>query len=369
MAIEVEVAQAPDRFGPLRFHRRTIALGVVALGGAAYLLSFVTTGLTSRVARPGVTGDPLAIRPLMGVAHWPEIIELQTLVAFLVVGGILVWRSWRQRRASIPLLFFVAANGLAWLDPLGNWAPYASYDPHFLHWPDSWPWASLAPNVEPIMGFFGYFMFYMAAPALAVFVCRRLVLARVGEDSIVARHPLLALTVVTVIVGFAVDLAYELSLLHVGVFSYTQVPSWGSIHRGRPDQFPLLLQAIGTTIPFVAAALLWWRNSSGLTGAERLAQRWSLTRSRGSVGVFAVIFAGMSLGYLVYEVPYVVVRLTNSATVVARPWPWCATKVYDPNGRYRAAGEPGPYYRGVWPGASNSSSTAATAATACERTS
>lgn len=336
--------------GRYRSSSRAAGLGVVVLVGVLALASFTTRGLSSRVARPGVTGHPRAVKPFLGIDYWPYLFEIQALIGFAVVGGILVARSWEQRRATPALLFFLAANALAWLDPLGNWGPYATYDPRFLHWPDTWPWASLAPNIEPCFGFIGYFGFYMATPVLAVFLLRRLILPRLNPSAFPSRHPLVALTVLTFAVGFAVDTIVEMSMLKTGVFTYAQVPSFGSIHKGRPDQFPLLIQAGGTTIPFIVGAVLWWRDDTGLTGAERLAQRWEVLRRRGSAGVFVVFFSLLSLGYLAYETPYLVVRATNSATVVGRPWPWCETKIYDPNGRHEAAGERGPFFAGVWAG-------------------
>jgi len=340
---------SPERkLARYRASSKAAGLGVVGLAGLLALMSFATRDLNSRIARPGVTGHPRAVTPFLGIDSWPYIFEIEALIGFAVVGGILVMRSCEQRRATPALLFFLAANALAWLDPLGNWGPYATYDPRLLHWPDSWPWASLAPNIEPCFAFIGYFSFYMGTPVLAVFLLRRLILPRLRQSAFPSRHPLFALTVLTFVVGFVTDTIVELSMLKIGVFTYTQVPSFGSVNKGHLDQFPLLIQATGTTIPFIVGALLWWRNDTGLTGAERLAQRWRILRKAGSAGVFAVFLALLSLGYLAYETPYIVVRATNSATVVARPWPWCETKVYDPNGRYKAAGESGPFYTGVW---------------------
>ena len=323
-----------------------VGAGLVVLAGVLVVSMFATRGLSSRIVRPDASGRATALPGFLGFDSWPYYFEAGGFIGFVLVGGWLALRSWREGHATPSLLFFLAASALAWLDPLGNWGPYATYDPRFLHWPDTWPWASLAPGIEPCFPFFGYFGFYMGVPVLVVFLLRRFILPRFSPTAFPRRHPLIALVCLTFVLGFVIDTLVEVSLLNLGVFVYQQVPSFGSINKGRTDQFPLLIQATATTIPFVVGALLWWRDESELTGAERLARR---CRLRGGVGVFAVFFTLLSAGYLVYETPYIVIRATHSANVVARPWPWCQTKVYDPNGRYAASGVPGPYYVGVWP--------------------
>lgn len=234
--------------------------------------------------------------------------------------------------------------------PHRNWATYAVFDPRHLHWPDTWAWASISPTVEPLVNVVGYFGFYIGPPFLAILVLRALIQPRRPAGSIVHRRPLVSLVAVTFVVGFVFDALLELVVLKFGAYGYTQVISFGSVNKGQPDQFALLLQASAITIPFSVCALLWWRDDTGATGAERLAARWRVTRGRGQLGVLAVIVVGMNLGYFAYLVPYVAVRYLDLATVTARPWQWCATQVYDPNGRFEADGEQGPFFEGIGSG-------------------
>ena len=44
------------------------------------------------------------------------------------------------------------------------------------------------------------------------------------------------------------------------------------------------------------------------------------------------------------------IRWTKAATSVACPYPYPEAKVYDPNGFYEEAGQPGPYFEGIWNG-------------------
>ena len=41
---------------------------------------------------------------------------------------------------------------------------------------------------------------------------------------------------------------------------------------------------------------------------------------------------------------------TGAASSVACPWPFPEAKVYDPQGSYEKAGQPGPYFPGIWSG-------------------
>jgi hypothetical protein len=62
------------------------------------------------------------------------------------------------------------------------------------------------------------------------------------------------------------------------------------------------------------------------------------------------MFAILNVAYLAYGAGFAVMRLTGSATSVACPYPYPEAKVYDPQGQYEAAGQPGPYFPGMWAG-------------------
>jgi len=46
------------------------------------------------------------------------------------------------------------------LDPLANWATFAVFDPRMLHFPFSWPYVDIAPNLEPALSFLGGYAAY-----------------------------------------------------------------------------------------------------------------------------------------------------------------------------------------------------------------
>src|SRR5262249_40831672 len=73
-------------------------------------------------------------------------------------------------------------------------------------------------------------------------------------------------------------------------------------------------------------------------------------RSRPALGTFLVMFAILSVAYACYGAAYAAMRISGAATSVACPWPFPEAKVYDPQGLYAKAGQPGPYFGGIWDG-------------------
>jgi hypothetical protein len=62
------------------------------------------------------------------------------------------------------------------------------------------------------------------------------------------------------------------------------------------------------------------------------------------------MFAFVNVAYFAYGAGFAVIRASKAATSVACPWPYPEAKVYDPNGFYEQAGQPGPYFPGIWAG-------------------
>ena len=62
------------------------------------------------------------------------------------------------------------------------------------------------------------------------------------------------------------------------------------------------------------------------------------------------MFAIINVAYFAYGAGFAILRDTGSATSVACPWPFPEAKVYDPNALYEKAGQPGPYFPGIWSG-------------------
>lgn len=95
--------------------------------------------------------------------------------------------------------------------------------------------------------------------------------ARRPVDSFVWRHPLLTLAGLIFAVGFAHDVVLEVLTVRTGTYIYSQVIPFGSVFVGTTHQFPVLSQALVTLVMIPAGVL--YRDDTGRTGAEKLAQR------------------------------------------------------------------------------------------------
>ena len=303
--------------------------------------------LTDRVANPAVTGAPRPVDPLFGDTAWITKIQLGTIGMFTlcVVAFVIYWR--RHPRHPV-LLMVLAATVILWMDPIMNWAPYAVYNPQLWHLPESWPLASLAPTVEPFV-VIPYATFYVGPYLPGIWALRRLQRRR-PVDSFVWRHPLISLAVLVYVFGFVYDAFLEIFVIRAGLYSYSQVIPFGSVFAGKAYQFPLLWESSLVTVVMIPAALLLYRDDTGRTVAEKLAQRFRGFHRRPTLATFTVMVSVLTLAYAVYGLGFATIRWTKAATSVACPYPFPEAKVYDPNGFYAEAGQPGPYASGIWSG-------------------
>jgi hypothetical protein len=227
-----------------------------------------------------------------------------------------------------------------------NWSPYAVYNPQLWHWPEDWPLVSLSPTVEPFL-VIGYIMFYLGPYFPAIWILRK-VQARRPTDSFVWRHPLVSLAVIILPIGIVFDAMLEVTLVRTGFYIYDQVIPFGSIFTGRPYQFPFIWETVMVTFVMIPAGVLLYRDDTGRTVAEKLAQRARIFPGRPALGMFVVMFVLINLAYFAYGTGFAIIKWTRTATSVACPWPYPEAKVYDPQGFYERNGQPGPYSVGIW---------------------
>jgi Spirocyclase AveC-like len=330
---------------------RTITVAVLAAAGLAALIAVAANArrgaVADRIANPAVDGAPRPVEPLWGRSDWLTLHQAGTVVMMivLVTAAVVVWRS----RPGHPIVLMVLATTLlVWQDPIMNWAPYAVYNPQLWHWPETWPLVSLSPTVEPFI-VIGYATFYMAPFFPAIAILRRLQ-ARRPPGTFVSRHPLVALGALILALGFVLDACLEIFLVRTQLYVYSQVIPFGSIAAGRWYQFPLIWESALVTLVMIAAGVLLYRDDTGRTQAEMLAYRVRAFRSRPALGTFVVMFAVINVTYFAYGAGFAIIRASKAATSVACPWPYPEAKVYDPNGFYEEAGQPGPYFPGIWAG-------------------
>lgn len=325
-----------------------------ALAGLAVLVGLVVVAVNARsgavgfrIKNPAVTGAPRPFAPLWGFTHWLTLMEIGTIVA-MVALIVAVMVGWRRYPRHPILLMVLVTTLLVWVDPIMNWAPYAVYNPQLWHWPSTWGLESLSPTVEPFV-VIGYATFYMAPFFPAVWLLRRLQ-ARRGAETFVWRHPLISLSLLILAIGFVFDTLLETFLIRTQLYIYSQVVPFGSLWAGKWYQFPLIWEASLITLVMIPAGVLLYRDDTGRTQAEKLAQRVRAFHTRPALGTFLVMFAVINVAYFGYGGGYVALRDTKIATSVACPWPFPEAKVYDPNGFYEQNGQVGPYSAGIWSG-------------------
>ena len=301
-----------------------------------------------RIKNPAVYGSPRPVTPLFGWTHWITFLQIGTVIAVvgLVVLFVVMWRRYPKHPI---LLMAIVCTTLVWQDPIMNWAPYAVYNPRLWHWPESWPLVSLSPTVEPFI-VLGYVMFYLAPFFGGIWILRRLQRRRPVE-SFVWRHPLISLALLIFVVGFVYDAIQEILLIRTQLYIYSQVIPFGSVFTGKPYQFPLLWESTLVTAVMIPAGVLLYRDDTGRTVAEKLSLRVRAFRGREALGTFVVMFLVLNAAYFfIYGGSFAVIRGSGAATSVACPWPYPEAKVYDPQGYYEGAGQPGPYSAGIWSG-------------------
>jgi Spirocyclase AveC-like len=352
--VEAEPEVAPAAPGPSRSTLVSVAWGLLAMALLAAIVAVAHNMrapgvLADRVENPDVTGAPRPVEPLFGDPHWLAKLQLGT-VAMVTVVVVVCFVFWRRHPKHPILLCAIACTGIVWLDPVMNWAPYAVYNPELWHMPETWALVSLSPTVEPFV-VLGYVSFYLAPFFPAIWLLRRIQRRR-PVTSFPWRHPLISLAVLVYVIGFVYDAMLEIFSIRAGLYIYSQVIPFGSVFTGEAYQFPLLWESSLVTLVMIPAAVLLYRDDTGRTVAEKLAQRlrFRSLQSRPALATFVVIFGILNLAYAGYGLGFAAIRWSRLATSVACPYPYPEAKVYDPNGFYAEAGQPGPYFAGIWSG-------------------
>jgi hypothetical protein len=319
-------------------------LALVPVGVAVLMLSTAHQGVASdpRIASPA--GVASRSNPLWGVEDWPSLLTRGFVIgAGLGLAAGFALRRWRNIDLTRHGALFFALTGICVLDPLGNWATYAAFDPRLTHFPTDWPWVSAAPGIEPLIAMVAYPVYFFAPAFFAWWLYQRLIWSRARPESFAVCHPLIGLFAVGLAVGIVWDISVQLFMLRVELYTYTQYfgPAlhWGIV------RLPLKTVALDAAI-LAAAAMLMWVDDAGRSVGQRLAQR-SRLRGRPLLGGAVYSWAILSAVYVASMVPLGVIRLTDSAVHLSTPWPYPETKTYDPHGRWAESGQPGPFYPGI----------------------
>jgi hypothetical protein len=310
------------------------------------IASFARTGAVSpRIANPEVTGVPRPVDVLFGFDYWLELQQFFCVIAMIILIVVCIG-AWRRQPGHPYVLMAIASTAIVWQDPIMNWAPYAVYNPQLWHWPEDWPLINLSPTVEPFV-VIGYALFYFGPYFPAVWMLRRMQAKR-PMDAFVWRHPLWSLAGLILVFGFIMDMMLEVTLVRTGMYIYSQAIPFGTIFAGTTFQFPLIWESTFVTFVMIPAGILVYRDDTGRTVAEKLAQRLRFMQHRPVLASFLMMFGFLNVAYFCYGGAFALIRVSGLATSVACPYPYPEAKVYDPQGYYEREGQPGPYFEGYW---------------------
>ena len=300
----------------------------------------------ARVGNPEVTGAPRPVAPLFGFAHWLGLLQVFTIVAVVCLIVAFVW-GWRRYGAHPVLLMGSGDHHHRLAGPDHELGAIRRVQP-----------ATVALSRIVAAGLALTHDRAVRRHRLRDVPIRARTSRRSGScaasrrrrpvDSFAWRHPLISLGVLIFVVGFIIDMILEVTLVRTGMYIYSQVIPFGSIFVGTPHQFPLLWESSLVTLVMIPAGVLVYRDDTGRTVAEKLAQRVRLFPSRPALGSFLMMLVIVNVAYLVYGAAFTAIKWSKTATSVACPWPYPDAKVYDPQGFYEKNGQQGPYSVGIW---------------------
>jgi len=345
---ELGIAARPPAAVPQSRRWLVVAFAVLA-GLLALMLATAETGPGElRAPAPGgahlVDGYPRANAPFLGFAHWPIVWQIIGFGGGAILLAVYGRRSWRDRRMHNGLCVVFATGGMFLFDPIYNWLGYFPTDPRFLHIPHGvLPWSDLAPTFEPVFFFPLYMLWLTGFALLGRAVWKRLRArgqAKRGAASWMYRHPLASLLIVSKLVTAPLDWGgFRLGALSEG-FIFSQAPG-PLIGGGGTSQMQLLWEPLLFPLTILATSLLLYEDDEGRTIHGRVARRMRSFRSFPRLTEVGIAWSILALSYSVCLLGMAALRFTGQSDTVARPWPYSDTKVYDPDGLYEKAGQPG----------------------------
>lgn len=319
----------------------------------AYLVFAV---LTIATLESGNRGDvrtanpnpgPAPYPPFLDFDNWPLVIAFSSIPMAIGLVGVLVWLSVRQRKVHWAVVIAFAGLITGALDPLANWATFAIFDPRMLHFPFSWPYVNISPNLEPALAFLGGYSAYYLLNGLGILQLHdRLIAPVFRRSSWLAAHRLVAVFIGAFLVAIPLNGLVQFTWMRFGIFFYTEAV--GPVLRVGHIYFPLIM-AVYDSLIFAMVAVMCVRDENGdLLLINRIAQRLPARRGRNEVTLTRQLLISVSLGLISFAAPLAVLAGLRAAELSEPAYeqnPYPNVKVYDPYGHLEKAGKPGPFYR------------------------
>ena len=163
---------------------RTSRLGWSLFAVLYIVIAYVV--LTTMVA--GLPSDSPFVDPNAAIS-FPSLTMAQAIkasipmvVVMVAMFGTLGWLSWRQGRMHRALIVAIGMLFTGVVDPVANWATFASLTPAAPHLPTGLPWFGVAPLAEPALSLLGgYSAYYVLTGLLFYWLTKKLVLSWAGR--------------------------------------------------------------------------------------------------------------------------------------------------------------------------------------------
>jgi len=340
-------AQASDGVG------RSLA----QIGWGSFAIAYLVFAVVTIVAmQTGLHGDPRVTNPnpgpvpyppFLGFDDWPLAVGLSSIPMAIGLIGTLAWLSWRQRKVHWAVVIAFAGLITGALDPLANWATFAIFDPRMLHFPLTWPYVNISPNLEPSLSFLGGYAAYYLLNGLGFLQLHdRFVDPLTSRVDWLARHRLASVFMGAFIVAIPINGLIQFTWMRAGIFFYTEavgpVLQIGHVH------FPLIMAVYDSFIFAMVAVMCVRDDDDELVLVNRIA-RWLPARpGRPKVTLTRQLLVAVSVGLVSFALPLAVLAGLREAGL-SRPAydqnPYPSVKVYDPYGHLEDAGKPGPFFK------------------------
>ncbi|MBE1549428.1 hypothetical protein GGC64_003452 [Mycobacterium sp. OAS707] len=321
--------------------------------GVAYLVFAVVTVATMQ---SGLHGDPTRTNPnpgpapypsFLGFDSWPLAVAISSIPMAVGLISVLAWLSWRRRKVHWAVIIAFAGLITGALDPLANWATFAIFDPRMLHFPLSWPYVNISPNLEPALAFLGGYAAYYLLNGLGFLQLHdRLFEPLMRRMSWLAAHRLVRVFIGATIIAVPINGVIQFTWMRAGIFFYTEavgpVLQIGHIH------FPLIMAAYDAVI-FGMVAVMCVRDEHGeLLLINRIARWLPARHGRDMVTLTRQLLVSVTVGLVSFALPLAVLAGLRDAGLSKPAYdknPYPNVKVYDPYGHLEEAGKPGPFFK------------------------
>ena len=154
----------------------------------------------------------------------------------------------------------------------------------------------MSPTVEPFI-VFGYVTFYFAPYFPANWIAAQAT-GQAAREAFVSRHPLISLARLILVIGFIFDTMLEVSLVRTGHVHLLAGRSRSARSSPAHLQFPLLWESLRVTFVMVPAGILVYRDDTGKSVAEKLADKARLFPTKPALGTFLMMFVIINIGVL-----------------------------------------------------------------------